>query len=488
MQTHTIVPMPVQMTPGAGAFTINAATTVGYDASTPALAAAAETMASLLRRATGFPLALQSNADGQGNQIHFTAAGADPALGEEGYELTLSQEFVQVRAPHPAGHFYAVQTLRQLLPPMVEATTAQPGPWLLPAGVIRDYPRYTWRGAMLDVARHFFGVADIKRYLDLLAFYKLNRLHLHLSDDQGWRIAIKAWPRLTEVSGATAVGGAPGGYYTQADYAAIVAYAADRHIMIVPEIDMPSHTNAALAAYAELNCDGFARTQYTGVEVGFSSLCVEKEITYRFVDDVLRELAALTPGPYLHIGGDEARATTDEEYRLFMERVQDLAVRNGKRPIGWEEIGQARLRPGALLQQWNETPAGIQYTLDAAAQGAKIILSPATRTYLDMKYDLNTPLGLTWAGLISIADAYQWEPATLIPGLDPAAIIGVEAPIWSETLTTMAEVETMAFPRLPGVAEIGWSPAAGRGWDEYRQRLAAQRARWEMMGVNYYPF
>ena len=487
MQTHTIIPMPVQIAPGVGAYTINAATAVGYDAGTPALAAVAEYLADLLRPATGYPLPVAAATEGTAaNQVLFTRAGADPALGDEGYELTITPAGVVIRASQPAGHFYAVQTLRQLLPAAVEARTVQPGPWLLPAGAIRDWPRYAWRGAMLDVARHFFGVAAVQRYIDLLALYKINRLHLHLTNDQGWRIAIKSWPRLAAVGGATAVGGAPGGYYTQADYAAIVAYAAARHIVIVPEIDMPGHTNAALAAYAELNCDGVARAPYTGVEVGFSSLCVEKEITYRFVDDVLRELAALTPGPYLHIGGDETQATSAADYRRFVVQVLDLVARHGKRAVGWDEIAHAPMRPGVLLQQWNLTDTAMENLRAAAEAGAQIILSPAPKTYLDMKYDLATPLGLMWAGLLTVEDAYTWEPDAVIPGLDPGAIIGVEAPLWTETLLTGADIEYMAFPRLPGVAEIGWSPAAGRTWAAYRPRLAGQQPRWDVLGVNYY--
>ena len=225
-----------------------------------------------------------------------TTVGSDPALGEEGYELTIAPDGVTITAAGPAGLFYGVQTLRQLLPPQIEQATAQAGPWTLPAGTIRDTPRFEWRGAMLDVARHFFGVADVKRYIDLLAYYKLNRLHLHLSDDQGWRIAINSWPNLAEYGGSTQVGGGAGGYYTQAEYADIVAYAQQRYIMIIPEIDLPGHTNAALASYAELNCNDVAPPLYTGTEVGFSSLCADKAITYTFVDDVMRELAALTPG------------------------------------------------------------------------------------------------------------------------------------------------------------------------------------------------
>ena len=192
---------------------------------------------------------------------------------------------------------------------------------------MEDRPRFAWRGAMLDVARHFFGVEDVKRYVDLLALYKMNRLHLHLADDQGWRIEIPGWPRLTEHGGSSEVGGGPGGFYTAEDYAEIVRYAAERHVMIVPEIDMPGHTNAALASYPELTCDGEAPPLYTGIRVGFSFLCAEKEETYAFIDAVVGALAALTPGPYIHIGGDEVRQLTGEQYAAFMARAQAI-VRN----------------------------------------------------------------------------------------------------------------------------------------------------------------
>ena len=223
---------------------------------------------------------------------------------------------------------------------------------------IDDRPRFRWRGAHLDVSRHFFSVAEVKRYIDLISQYKVNVLHLHLSDDQGWRIAIDSWPRLTSVGGSTEVGGGPGGYYTKRDYRELVRYAAARYITVVPEIDTPGHTNAALASYAELNCDGIAPPLYTGIDVGFSSLCVDKEITYEFLDDVIRELAALTPGPYLHMGGDEAHSTEDADYVRFIERVQPIVAAHGKRLMGWEEIAQAPLLPGHARPALEHRPPG----------------------------------------------------------------------------------------------------------------------------------
>jgi hexosaminidase len=363
----------------------------------------------------------------------------------------------------------------------MERPDRQPGPWLIPAVAVRDRPRFAWRGFMLDVARHFFGVDEVKRLIDLLAAYKLNRLHLHLTDDQGWRLEIRSWPRLTEVGGSTAVGGGLGGFYTQAQFAAIVAYAQERHVTVVPEIDMPGHTGAALASYGELNADGVAPPLYTGTDVGQTTLCVDKDITYRFVDDVMREVAALTPGPYLHIGGDEAFRTDPDDYQAFVERVQTIVRSHGKLLVGTEEIAQARLLPTSAVLHWMSGLAS-----QAAAQGVKVIMGPATRAYLDMKYDASTPLGLDWAGHVEVPHAYVWDPATQLPGVGESDVLGVEALLWSETLCSRIDVETMALPRLLGIAEIGWSPPGGRSWEEYRLRLAAHGPRLDAMGRHYY--
>jgi hexosaminidase len=398
----------------------------------------------------------------------------DESLGEEGYELSITSDSVTISANCPAGLFYGVQTLRQLLPIHSSETVS------LPAVSIRDVPRFEWRGAMLDVSRHFFGVDDLKRFIDLISHYKINRLHLHLSDDQGWRIEIKSWPRLTEVGGSTQVGGGKGGYFTQEQYTEIVDYARSRYVMIVPEIDTPGHTNAALASYAELNSSEDAPALYTDTRVGFSSLWINSEITYKFLDDVIREVAALTPGPYFHIGGDEARSTSEEDYKYFIKRIQEIVAAHGKTAIGWSEIGEAELLPGTIAQIW--IPTGFE---NAKRQGAKMILSPANKIYLDMKYDASSPLGLDWAGLVSVKDSYGWEPGSYMEGLDESQILGIEAPLWTETVQTMKDIEYMTFPRLLGVAELGWSPK-GQNWDKYRQRLAAHGPRMETMGINFF--
>jgi hexosaminidase len=359
----------------------------------------------------------------------------------------------------------------------------------MPGVQVEDSPRFAWRGTMLDVARHFFTVQQVERYIDQAALYKINALHLHLSDDQGWRIAINGWPRLATYGGSTAVGGGKGGYYTQADYTAIVRYAAARYMTVVPEIDGPGHTNAALASYAELNCDGKAPPLYTGTDVGFSSWCIAKPVTYELLNDVLGQLAKLTPGPYVHIGGDEAHSTTAADYATFIEKVGPIVSKYGKKMVGWNEIGAAKIPPGSVAQYWNTAKGsenGTQTARDAVAQGVKVVMSPPNHTYLDMKYDESTPLGQDWAGLIEVRDSYEWDPATLVDGVTEKDVLGVEAPLWSETIVTNDDIDYMTYPRLPAIAEIGWSPQARRSWDDFRVRLAAQGPRWSAMSVHFY--
>ena len=469
-----LIPKPTSISQSEGNFTISQDTKIILQNENLEAASVANYLAAALRELNGFETPVcDANATQHEGNIQLTLEG-DPGLGDEGYELSISPESVLLCAKCPAGLFYGVQTLRQLLP--LHAS----GALSLPALSIRDVPRFEWRGAMLDVARHFFDVEEVKRYIDLMAHYKLNRLHLHLSDDQGWRIEIKSWPRLTEVGGRTQVGGKSGGYYTQEQYKEIVDYARSRYIMVVPEIDTPGHTNAALASYAELNSSEEAPALYEGTQVGFSTLWINSEITYRFLDDVIRELAALTPTPYIHIGGDEARSTPEEDYKKFIKRFQQIVVSHGKTAVGWNEIGEAELLPGTIAQQW----IGAGYE-NAKRQGAKIILSPANKLYLDMKYEASTPLGLDWAGLLSVKDSYDWEPGSYMDGLEEGDILGLEAPLWTETVVTMQDIEYMAFPRLLGLAELAWSPP-GQVWEEYRGRLAAHGKRMEAMGINFY--
>jgi hexosaminidase len=471
---NNLIPKPISILLGDGEFLLTPDTKIIANTADNEIASIGNLISEDLQPASGSRLAIANAGRGHDHRNIQIRLNGDTTLGDEGYELTIKTDSIFLSANHPAGLFYAVQTLRQLLP------ADRSGALSLPAVSIRDMPRFTWRGAMLDVSRHFFGVEDVKHYIDLISHYKLNRLHLHLSDDQGWRLEIKSWPRLMKVGSSTQVGGGGGGYYTQEQYQEIVEYARSRYVVIVPEIDTPGHTNAALASYAELNSSEEAPALYEGTQVGFSTLWINSEITYQFLDDVIRELAALTPTPYIHIGGDEARSTPEQDYKKFIERMQKIVVSHGKIPIGWNEIGETKLLPGTIIQQW----AGAGYQ-NAKGQGAKIILSPAKKVYLDMKYDASTPLGLDWAGLISVQDAYDWEPGSYMEGLEESDILGLEAPLWTETVRTMKDIEYMTFPRIIGVAELAWSPK-GQKWQEYRQRLAAHGNYMKAMGINFF--
>src|SRR5260221_6978406 len=301
---NTVVPLPASEVTSGSTFTLASSATVTSDD-----ANVGNYLAGILRPSTGYALPLTVGATSPGTTA-LSLAGAPASVGAEGYQLTSTASGVVIQANQPAGLFHGVQTLLELLPASVMGTSVAAGPWTVTGGTIVDSPRFEHRGAMLDVARHFFTVAQVKHYIDEMALYKVNYFHLHLSDDQGWRIAINSWPNLATYGGSTEVGGRAGGYYTQADYTAIIAYAATRYITVVPEIDMPGHTNAALASYAQLNCNGVAPALYTGTNVGFSSLCVSKPITYTFVDNVVGEIAVLTPGAYFPIVGHESSAIT----------------------------------------------------------------------------------------------------------------------------------------------------------------------------------
>ena len=487
---HAIIPAPesFRVVPGA-VFAIDSLTPVvvriagsAADADTAAASRIASGLSAMLAGEARAPARVLAPADTvPARAIVLLLDGASAqGLGGEGYDLRVTAEEVRITAPRPAGLYYGVQSFRQLLPPSVEHRAALRRRLVAPAVHVTDTPRYPWRGAMLDVSRHFLEVEDVKRYIDVMALYKLNRLHLHLSDDQGWRVEITSWPNLARHGGSSEVGGGPGGFYTQAELRDLVQYARERFIEIVPEIDVPGHTNAALASYPELNCDSIAPPRYTGIRVGFSALCVSREEPYRFLADVVREIGAIT-GPWFHIGGDEVERLTHAEYLQFIERAQSIVRGAGKTMIGWGEIAPAALDRETIVQHWRKDSSFVH-----AARGGRVIISAGPKMYLDMKYDSTTILGLQWAGRIEVRDSYDWDPATYLPGVSPEGVLGVEAPLWSETLEKREDFEFMAFPRLVAVAEVGWSRPQVRVWDDFRLRLAAHGPRLAALGVNYY--
>jgi hexosaminidase len=478
----SVIPKPVSITTTGDYFTLKEKSSIFVRGEADEMKQIGQYLADKLNPVTGFATKVKTtSAEPRSGNIYLSLSDPDNKLGDEGYKLTITKQLVTLTAGKPAGVFRGIQTIRQII--AEDSASKKPGVFKIATGTITDYPDYSYRGMMLDVARHFFSVEDVKQVIDYIAFYKMNVLHMHLSDDQGWRIEIKSWPNLTAHGGSTQVGGGKGGFYTQEQYKDIVKYASDHYITIVPEIDMPGHTNAALSSYPELNCDGKAPELYTGTEVGFSSLCTKKEITYKFIDDVVKEISELSPGPWFHIGGDESHVTKIEDYIPFINRVQDIVAAHGKQVLGWDEIALSSLKPNTVAQCW----ASESNAQKAVTQGAKILMSPAKKAYIDMQYDSLTPLGLHWAAYIEVDEGYNWDPATFIPGVGKENIVGIEAPMWTETIAKLDDIEYMMFPRLPGYAEIGWTPSELRKWDEYKYRLANHEKHFKAMDINFYP-
>ena len=479
-----VVPAPLSLTVNRdSAFVLQDSSAIVIDAPSDTAMHVGEMFVQLLHASTGFAGVATTRAIGltprRGIRLRVDASRQD--LGDEGYAVVVTADSVHLAARTNAGLFHGVQTLRQLLPFEVESDmNVRPATgWRIPALTIVDRPRYAWRGAMLDVARHFFTVDEVKQVIDIVALYKLNTLHLHLTDDQGWRIEIKSRPKLASVSGASQMGGGVGGFYTQDDFREIVRYAAERFVTIVPEIEMPGHSSSVVNAYPEVHCT----TRPGGnPDSTFYGICPDSAESFRLVDDVVREVSALSPGPYIHIGADEVSVLPPEQFVRFVERAQDIVTKYNKRMIGWEEIFRARLLPTTLVQLWRTDSAR-----GALSYGSKLIMSPAPKVYLDMKYTPNTELGLDWSGFVEPRTSYEWDPATYLPGVMDANIVGIEAPLWTETVRNVTAAEYMILPRLPAIAELAWTPQAARRWDDFRERIAAHAPRWRLMGINYYP-
>ncbi|MBL8912588.1 MAG: beta-N-acetylhexosaminidase [Archangium sp.] len=459
-----VLPTPTEVFPDNRVRTFDSFSNIGVN--DDSLLPGAKLLGAELRRGTEWQWPV-STASSAVIRLELDASLHD-SLGDEGYELVSSRSGVVIRAANAAGVFWGTQTLRQLLP--VKFT---PGAMRLGTGAVRDVPRFAWRGLMVDVARHFFELSELKRLVNVMARYKLNRLHLHLTDDQGWRLESQKWPALNGIGAATEVGGTEGGQLTRAEYSELVAYAAERFITVVPELDLPGHTNAALASIPELNCDGVAPPPYIGTMVGFSSLCASRPETARFIRDVIDEVAALTPGPWIHIGGDEARSTSADDYTRMIQLARAAVEANGKQLVGWEELANADAGTGVVVQHWIDPSLATR----AVQSGAKVILSPARRVYFDMQYAVDTPrdVGTFWAGYVDARLSFEWDPAQWLPGVSESSVLGVEGAVWTEFIDTNDELETMIFPRLIGVGELGW--AKSPDWRKYSTRLGTHVSR-----------
>ncbi|NFN93313.1 beta-N-acetylhexosaminidase [Clostridium botulinum] len=480
---NDIIPKPLSYKIGDGNFIITKDTSIYVKGNTKEeteeISKIAEFIRGKLKASTGFELNIIQGKEGKSGSIYLTTIGAEESQGNEGYEIVTTNKNVKIIAYKAEGISRGVQTLRQLLPPDIEKNTiATDVDWNIPVSIINDKPEYNYRGLMIDVVRHFFTIDEVKRQIDYAAQYKINRVHLHLSDDQGWRLEIKKYPDLTIIGGSTEVGGGKGGYYTQEEFKNLVKYAAERYVEIIPEFDMPGHSNAALASYGFLNKDGKRKPLYTGTEVGFSSLMTHSEETYEFIEDVIKEVSEISPSKYIHIGGDEADSTKKSDYDYFVGRVSKIIEKYGKTLIGWDPIDTSpEINSSVILQNWKDSNEA------ARKKEMKMIISIAQKAYLDMKYNESTPYGLTWAGYIPIENAYKWDPTDYAP---KELVLGIEAPLWTETITNTKAMDYMIYPRLLGYAEIGWTPKENRDWSQYKNRLEKQGKRMKNQGINYY--
>ncbi len=407
--------------------------------------------------------------------------------GEE-YALEIEESSCVLTAGTPAGLFRAVTTLSQLI-----AARATRGEMTLPAVSIEDAPRFAYRGYMLDPARNWLTVAQLKQEIDRMVLWKLNVLHLHLTDDQGWRVEVPGWPALTEKGSDNDVGADGPGvgkrYYTVAQLREIAQYAADRFVSIVPEIDFPGHTNELVRAYPELckSDNGYLPSKYAGIGPVKSWVDVYNPKTYELLRAAITTVLDATGATYLHIGGDEPEGVSKVEYAHALNSVQSLLaeIDSTVTLIGWEEIAAAALDSGtAIAQYWQ----GAHTAEAAAAGGAQLILSPVNHCYLDMKYSAGAPAdcGLTWSSAVSLKRAYEWNPAAVL-AVDSGRILGVEAPLWGETVESQNHLEQLAYPRLLAFAEVAWTPQAARQWDGFKRRLQGQLPLLKALDIEYFP-
>ncbi|PAE38039.1 family 20 glycosylhydrolase [Bacillus sp. 7884-1] len=482
----SLLPKPVSYIAGTGEFTLTPSTSIyvagNSQEETDEIYNIAQFLVAKLNISTGFNIRVTKSNTPQAGSIYFTTIGGTAEQGIEGYNLVTDTDRVTLSAYKPEGIFRGTQTLIQLLPAEIVKSTVVTGvPWVIPCSTINDKPSYSYRGIMIDVARHFFTVDQVKRQIDLASQYKINKLHLHLSDDQGWRIEIKSRPDLITYGSISAVNHAPGGYYTQEQFKEIVSYANARYVEVIPEIDMPGHTNAALASIPELNPTGVRAVPRYDTAVGYSTLMARSEATYDFVDDVIRELSAISSSPYIHIGGDESFNTTASDYNYFVGRVAGIVSQYGKKVVGWDpyDTSTGLTSSDSILQNWHCTPTT---GTSAISKGMKMILSPAN-AYIDQKYYANSPLGLSWRGYINTSKAYLWDPTDFAPA---NSIYGIESTLWTETIVTQDHLDYMIYPRLIANAEVGWTPKSMRDWNDFKSRLYNHASSLENKGIKYF--
>ena len=516
-----LIPQPVEIIQTSGSFELKKSSTISFNNQT--VSRIAEMLAEKLNLPTGFSIKPQQGNSGT-IQLNLNLS-ADPKIGKEGYNLVSTSKSIIITANEPAGLFYGVQTLLQLFHKKIESTAVIDRKWEVPTVKITDYPRFEWRGIMLDVSRNFFSKEDVKKYIDEIARFKYNTFHWHLTDDNGWRVEIKSLPKLTEV-GAWRVPryghfgerlapkpgemATDGGFYTQDDIKEIIKYASDRFITIVPEIDVPGHSMAAIAAYPELSC---TKDPDTMVNPGSSfsewygdgtfrmlldnTLNPSDEKVYEFLDKVFTEISALFPNPYIHVGGDECykgywekdpgcqalmkKLNVTEVEKLqgyFMNRVEEILKAKGKKLLGWDEILDGGISPEATLMSWR----GIKGGITAAKMGHDVVMTPNTFAYIDFQQGEATIEPPMYASL-RLNKCYSYNPVP--EGVDSKYILGGQGNLWTEQVTTLRHAEYMTWPRGWALSEVFWSPDKNKNWDNFVNRVEKQFDRAEIAGINF---
>jgi hexosaminidase len=521
-----IIPQPVSLEKKSARFVLNNQTKVVADGKNADVQRVVRSFTDQVKKATGFTLAAAAPAV-KANVIRFTLnRSAEKAIGKEGYTIDVSATGVQVSANDAAGLFYGVQTLLQLLPKEIESKSiVKKTAWVIPGVHITDYPRFAWRGLMFDVVRHFFTKEQVKQFIDEMVKYKYNLLHLHLTDDQGWRVEIKSLPKLTEVgawrvdkTGTFGTFSAPteneprtyGGFYTHNDIKELVQYAADRFVNILPEVDVPGHSMAAVAAYPDLSCtpgtyrvsSGDKFMQWT--DTGFyalvdNTLCPANDKVYDMLDKVFTEVAQLFPFEYIHMGGDECAKNfweksdaikqlmqreglidLHEVQSYFVKKVEKIIESKGKKMIGWDEILEGGLAPNAAVMSWRGSKGGAE----AAKMQHEVVMSPNNNTYIDLMQGdaaIEPPVYKS----VRLRDSYKFEPVP--EGADPKYIKGGQANLWTEQIYNMRHAQYMTWPRAFAVAECVWSPADKKNWNDFTRRVEDHFSRFDVAEMKYAP-
>jgi hexosaminidase len=502
----SIIPKPLKIQLASGEFRLAPSLSIEADPGDPAAMAVGEQLAGKLRRATSLPVQIPGVSGKVGkNPIRLRLRQDLSRLGAEGYLLSASKRAVSIEAFGPAGLFYGVQTLYQLLPAGIESAAPSDGRnWTIPCVKIEDQPRFGWRGVHLDVCLHFYPDEFIKKYLDILTMYKMNVFHWHLTEDQGWRLEIKKYPALTQAGAwrrETTYDGKPyGGFYTQAEVCEVVEYAKRRFITVVPEIEMPGHCLSALAAYPELSCSGGPFEVETDWGIFSDVFCAGSERTFEFLQDVLTEVFDLFPAQFVHIGGDEvpktrwkncarcqarikAEGLADEKelQSYFIKRIEKFVNGHGKRIIGWDEILEGGLAPNAAVMSWRGIAGGVE----AARLGHDVVMTPTSHCYFD--YDqAKADEPEAFPAYLPIGTVYSYEPipAEFTPQ-EAGHILGAQASVWTEYMPDSAQVEYMLLPRMLALSEVVWTKKELRGYRDFSERLIPHYDRLAARGINF---